>query len=215
MRDDGVLQSETSGEGGGEHHILVLRKARHGGLETLQAAQRKAEIGPRIVPAGEIENEGLACRVERIEVAIEFFDDATTGFPRRKRVERQRIEAPVLVARRGAAVRERMQGRRFEGPNALVETVIRVDRAAREKFRGRHPIDTGADKPRQRQRRVGQQQPPPRPRPINERRIEHVGLDDQRVRRGAITHAHGRIQCAGRRQRRSGQLGQIMRYRRL
>ena len=82
------FKSETSREGGGEHHILVLRKARHGGLETLQAAQREAEIGPRIVSAGEIENEGLACRVERIEVSIEFFDDATTGFPRRKRVER-------------------------------------------------------------------------------------------------------------------------------
>ena len=101
MRDDGVLQSEVSGEGGGKHHILVLRKARHGGLEVLQAAQREAEIGPRIVAAGEIENEGLARRVERIEVSIEFIDDATAGFPRRKRVERQRIEAPVFLARRG------------------------------------------------------------------------------------------------------------------
>ena len=215
IRDDGVLQSETSGEGGGEHHVLVLRKAGHGGLEFLQLAQREAEVGSRIVPAGEVENEGLARRVERIEVSIEFFDDPTTGFPRGERVERQRIEAPVFVARWGAAVRERIQGCRFEGPNALVETVIRIDRAAREKLRGRHPIDTGADEPSQRQRRVGQQDPTPRPSPINERPVEHVGLDDQRVRGGAITHAHGRVQRAGRRQRRGGQLGQIMRDRRL
>ena len=149
----------------------------------------------------------LPVALSEVEVSIEFFDDATTGFPRRERVERQRIEAPVFVARREAAVRERIQGCRLEGPNALVETVIRVDRATREKFRGRHPIDPGADKPSQRQRRVGQQQPPPRPSPINERRVEHVGLDDQRVRGGAITHAHGRIQRARRRQRRRGQLG--------
>ena len=178
-------------------------------------AQREAEIGPRIVSAGKIENEGLAGRVERIEISIEFFDDATTSFPRRQRVERQPIERPVFVARWGAAVRERIQGCRFEGPNTFVETVIRVDRAAREKFRGRHPIDTGADESSQGQRRVGQQEPTPRPSPINERRVEHVGLDDQRVRGGAITHTHGRIQRAGRRQRRGGELGQIMRDRRL
>ena len=135
-RDDGVLQSEMSGEGGGEHHVLVLRKAGHGGLEFLQVAQRKAKVGSRIVPAREVQNKGLARRVEPIEVSIEFFDDPTTGFPRGERVEGQRIEAPVFVARWGAVICERMQGRRFEGPNALVETVIRVDRAAREKLRG-------------------------------------------------------------------------------
>ena len=149
-RDDGVLQSETSGEGGGEHHVLVLRKAGHGGLEFFQVAQRKAKVGSRIVPAREVENEGLARRVERIEVSIEFFNDPTTGFPRGERVERQRIEAPVFVARWGVAVRECIQGCRLEGPNALVQTVIPVNRAAREKLRGRHPIDTGADQPSQR-----------------------------------------------------------------